>query len=72
LIPYALPSKVLAISLIVLAALLHGARVRTGVGMQNALVFLKFVLIIILLRQRFSQQKHSVPGLPFLFHRNFH
>jgi APA family basic amino acid/polyamine antiporter len=57
LIPYALPSKVLAISLIVLAALLHGARVRTGVGMQNALVFLKFVLIIIFIAAAFFAAK---------------
>ncbi len=47
LIPYTLPPKVLAISLIVITALLHGACVRTGVSVQNALVFLKFASILI-------------------------
>jgi APA family basic amino acid/polyamine antiporter len=47
LIPFALPPKSLAIALIVIAALLHGARARAGVGVQNAVVFLKFALILI-------------------------
>ncbi|MDQ3747522.1 MAG: amino acid permease, partial [Acidobacteriota bacterium] len=47
LIPFTLPPKSLAIALIVIAALLHGARVRAGVSVQNVVVFLKFALILI-------------------------
>ncbi|MCA1639025.1 MAG: amino acid permease [Acidobacteria bacterium] len=57
LIPFTLPPKVLAISLIVIAALLHGARVRAGVGIQNAVVFLKFALIIIFIAGAFFAAK---------------
>jgi APA family basic amino acid/polyamine antiporter len=47
LLDFTLPPKSLAIALIVTAALLHGARVGAGVGVQNVVVFLKFALIII-------------------------
>jgi APA family basic amino acid/polyamine antiporter len=47
LIPFTLPPKSLAIALIVIAALLHGARVRAGVSVQNVVVFLKFASILI-------------------------
>ncbi|CAA9425691.1 MAG: Uncharacterized amino acid permease, GabP family [uncultured Pyrinomonadaceae bacterium] len=47
LLAFTLPPKSLAIALIVTAALLHGARVRAGIGVQNVVVFLKFALLII-------------------------
>jgi APA family basic amino acid/polyamine antiporter len=59
--PFNLPPKVLAIGLIVVAALLHGARVRAGIGVQNAVVFLKLILILIfIVGAVFSAQLFSV------------
>lgn len=46
-LPFSLPTGTLAISLVVLAAILHGFRLNLGVGIQNAVVALKFVLLLL-------------------------
>jgi len=47
LIPFQLPKGALAVSLVILAALLHGIRLNVGVGIQNVVVGLKFALLLI-------------------------
>lgn len=57
LIPFTLPAKSLAIALIILAALIHGARISVGINVQNAVVFLKFGLIVIFIAAAFYTAK---------------
>ena len=45
-LPFSLPENTLAVSLVILAAVLHGFRLNLGVGIQNAVVILKFVLLL--------------------------
>lgn len=46
-IPFSFPTGTLAVSLVVLAALLHGIKLNIGVGIQNFVVGLKFILLLI-------------------------
>ncbi len=46
-LPFSFPTGTLAVSLVILAALLHGIKLNVGVGIQNFVVGLKFILLLL-------------------------
>lgn len=46
-LPFHLPTSALAVSLVILAAILHGVKLNIGVGIQNFVVALKFILLLL-------------------------
>jgi len=64
-LPFTIPTGSLAVSVVLIAAILHGIRVSVGAGVQDLIVGLKFVLILVFIGVAVVSIRSSGTGLEF-------